>query len=342
MPASVACRDGRRVWLARVALATFTDLSDVARLGLHVAVGGWLPWSVEQRLARAVARAAGRDAGGLHARVSRGLASLLGPAHGPAEIAALADANIAFRWTERELVWLRRMASPRRRAALARDVVITGAEHLRAAMARGKGGLLLDAFLGRRVLAREALREAGFALGQIHVHDHGGDRTWLGQRGLRRLHRRWSRRAGLEIVEVVPGSLAYLRGLVARLQGNAFFVTSGLGTAGDKLVAVEALGTTLAIPTGMMSLARTTGAALLPLVAYEDDAGRDHVVIEAPLPPLEPGDAGLIAAARAYAAVLERWVRRHPSQWFWWYDPPTPATVGGAAHWLRVTPRDGD
>ncbi len=338
MRTRVACRDRRRVLLARVKVATFTDLSDVARLGLHVAVGAWLPWRAEQRLARAVVRAGGaRDGGHLHARVRRGLTDLLGPTHGAAEIAALADANIAFRWTERELVWLWRMAgSPRRRAALARDVVVTGEEHLRAALAGGRGGLLLDAFLGRRVLAREALRQAGFALGQIHVRDHGGDHTWLGQRGLRRLHRRLSRRAGVDVVEVVPGSLAYLRGLVARLQRNALFVTSGLGTAGDKFVAVEALGTTLAIPTGMTSLARTTGAALLPLVAYEDDAGRDHVVIEPPLAPPAPGDAGLVAAARAYAAVLDRWVRRHPAQWFWWYAPPTPETVRGPVRWLEA------
>jgi lauroyl/myristoyl acyltransferase len=321
--------------LARVKVATFTDLSDVARLGLHGAVS-WLPWSAEQRLARALVRAGGRNAGGLHTRVTRGLTDLLGTTRSGVEIAALADANIAFRWTERELVWLWRMAgSPRRRATLARDVAITGEEHLRAAVACGRGGLVLDAFLGRRVLAREALRQAGFALGQIHVQDHGGDHTWLGQRGLRRLHRRLSRRAGVDVVEIVPGSLSYLRGLVARLQRNAFFVTSGLGTAGDKFVAVEALGTTLAIPTGMLSLARTTGAALLPLVAYEDDAGRDHVVIESPLPPPEPGDAGLVAAARAYAAVLDRWVRRHPAQWFWWYAPPTPATVPGPARWLE-------
>lgn len=318
-------------------VATFTDISDVARLGLHVGVGAWLPWKAEQRLARAVARAGARRADGLRTRVIRGLADLLGTTRSRTEIAALADANIAFRWAERELVWLWRMAgSPRRRAALARDVVIAGEEHLRAALVRGRGGLLLDAFLGRRVLAREALRQAGFALGQIHVHDHGGDRTWLGQRGLRRLHRRLSRRAGLEIVEIAPGSLAYLRGLVARLQRNALFVTSGLGTSGDKLVAVEALGTTLAIPTGMMSLARTTGAALLPLVAYEDDRGRDHVVIEPPLAPPAPGDAGLVAAAHAYAAVLERWVRRHPEQWFWWYGLPTPDTVRGAARRLRA------
>lgn len=316
-------------------VATFTDLSDVARLGMHVAVGGWLPWRAEQRLARAVVRAGGRGAGALRTRVARGLTALLGTTRSPAEIAALADANIAFRWTERELVWLWRMSgSLQRRTALTRDVTITGEDHLRAALARGQGALLLDGFLGRRVLAREALRQAGFALGQIHVQDHGGDHTWLGQRGLRRLHRRLSRRAGLEIVEVAPGSLAYLRGLVARLQRNALFVTSGLGTAGDKFVAVDALGTTLAIPTGMMSLARTTGAALLPLIAYEDDAGRDHVVIEPPLPPPEPGDAGLVAAARAYAAVLDRWVRRHPEQWFWWYAPPTPDTVRGPARWL--------
>jgi len=335
MRGRVAWRDSPPVLVARVKVATFTDLSDVARLGLHVAAA-WLPWRAEQRLAQAVVRMGGRDPGGLHARVTRGLTDLLGTTHGAAEIAALAETNIAFRWTERELVWLWRMArSPRRRAALACDVAITGEEHLRAATARGEGGLLLDAFLGRRVLAREALRQAGFALGQVHVRDHGGDHTWLGQRGLRRLHRRLSRRAEIEVVEVVPGSLAYLRGLVARLQRNAFFVTSGLGTAGDKFVAVEALGTTLAIPTGMLSLARTTGAALLPLVAYEDDAGRDHVVIEPPLAVPEPGDAGLVAAARAYVAVLERWVRRYPAQWFWWYAPPTPETIEGPARWLE-------
>ena len=313
-------------------LAAFTDVSDVARLGLHLAAAPWLPWRGERRAAHAITDLALPRLGALQARVAHGLTACLGATHTPEEIAALTRANIAHRWTEREIVWLWRMAwSARRRRVLTRAVAITGREHLSTSLARGRGALLLEAHLGKRVLAREALREAGFTVCQVHAPHHGGEPTWLGQRGLRRLHRALARRSGLEIVEIAPDSLAYVRALTVRLQRNEVVAMSGLGTIGHKFVAVEALGTTLAVPTGIASLARATGAALLPLFAFEDAAGFDQVVVETPLTPPDEGDAGLAAWAERYVAVLERYVRRHPEQWFWWFAVPSANAVPATA-----------
>ncbi len=64
------------------------------------------------------------------------------------------------------------------------------------------------------------------------------------------------------------------------------------------------------------TLARRTGAAVLPTLSYREPGGVTVVRIE---PPMEEaafqGDAA--AATQAVATRVESWVRRYPEQWLW-------------------------
>jgi KDO2-lipid IV(A) lauroyltransferase len=66
-------------------------------------------------------------------------------------------------------------------------------------------------------------------------------------------------------------------------------------------------------------LAMRTGAAVIFIVAVPLGDGRHRVVIEGPLDPPETGDRvrDVLAFTQDLNDRLERWVRRHPSQWYW-------------------------
>lgn len=63
-------------------------------------------------------------------------------------------------------------------------------------------------------------------------------------------------------------------------------------------------------------LAKRTGAAIVPVSAYRDEAGVSRVVIE---PELDLGEAqgDAKAGTQVLAAKVEQWVRRRPEQWLW-------------------------
>jgi KDO2-lipid IV(A) lauroyltransferase len=77
-------------------------------------------------------------------------------------------------------------------------------------------------------------------------------------------------------------------------------------------------------------LARRTGAAVIFTVAVPLGGGRHKVVIEGPIEMPDTGDrdADVLAFMQDLNDRLERWVRRHPEQWYWlhrrWKTRPRP------------------
>ena len=77
-------------------------------------------------------------------------------------------------------------------------------------------------------------------------------------------------------------------------------------------------------------LARRTGAEVIFTVAVPLGGGRHKVVIEGPIRMPDTGDrdADVLAFLQDLNDRLERWVRRHPEQWYWlhrrWKTRPPP------------------
>jgi lauroyl/myristoyl acyltransferase len=118
-------------------------------------------------------------------------------------------------------------------------------------------------------------------------------------------------------------TIAALRRLLGLLGGNAFVCITADVALGERLVTVPLLGTPKRFATGMVTLARTSGAALLPLFCVRADDGRIRVIVEPPVPTPAHGnrDAVLDGAIRGYAALLESHLRRHPEQYRSWHFP---------------------
>jgi KDO2-lipid IV(A) lauroyltransferase len=76
-------------------------------------------------------------------------------------------------------------------------------------------------------------------------------------------------------------------------------------------------------------IALATGAPVLPAASWREDDGSHVLRFEDPIPLFDDDDTSLAIRrnTRAYNAVLERLVLRHPEQWYWahrrWKDPGT-------------------
>ena len=111
---------------------------------------------------------------------------------------------------------------------------------------------------------------------------------------------------------------ALRRGEVVALQGDR-----ALGTRGDVLMPF--FGRPAPFPLGPFLLARAVGVPLVPAFCVLDSDRRYTVTVAEPIAVPRGGDAG--AAAAAWVGVLEEVVRRHPTQWFNFFDvwSPSPA-----------------
>jgi len=100
----------------------------------------------------------------------------------------------------------------------------------------------------------------------------------------------------------------------------------GLGGEGHKFVPAQFLGARQQFATGVVSLARMTGASLIPVFCFKQDDGVDHLVLEKPinLESSGDGDEALEQIVTKYARLLESYIRKHPDQWYRWHNLPLP------------------
>lgn len=217
------------------------------------------------------------------------------------------------------------------RAAAPPAPEIVGAEHLQTALAAGRGVILWESgFFGRRNIAKQALWRQGFALHQVHAETHragfvGDSRaSWLRDRVVLPYFTAREREFTADVVLLAPGrSLATVRTLQALLRRNQIVCITADVAIGERLVTLPILGQPKRFATGMVSLARASGAVLLPLFCVAASDGRIRVVVEPPIAVPAGGerDAATEAPLRDYAALLGTYIRRYPEQYRSWHFP---------------------
>jgi lauroyl/myristoyl acyltransferase len=208
---------------------------------------------------------------------------------------------------------------------------LRGEEHFRRALSRGRGVILLETnSFGSRVVARRVLHRHGYALHQVHGPNHLGSgfvvssnrwnwaANWFG---------RFLQAREMEfLTEIVllpdSGSLAFTRILLDRLQQNLVLCMSLEGKLSQRLIDLPFLGIKEGFSTGIVSLARASGAAVLPLFCLRQPDARPEVIIESEIEiDTSVGrDASLLAAVRRCAAILEGYSRRNPEQFYAWSE----------------------
>lgn len=266
---------------------------------------GWrvvraLPEPVAARLADAGADLAARRGGPGTQQLRRNLARVLGvpPDAVPEQLVRESLRSYGRYW--REAFRLPAMD----KAALAANVTadVEGREHLDAALARGKGVVVALPHSGNWDVA-----------GVWLVATHGTFTTVAERLQPERLFQRfvaYRESLGFEILPLTGGAESPVRGLVRRLRSGGIVCLLGDRELSGVGITVSFFGEKTTMPAGPARLARSTGAALLPVHCWYTPHGwrmRIH-------PPVDPTlDAQ--AATQAMADRFAEGIAAHPADW---------------------------
>lgn len=277
-------------------------LNRVVAYRIGAAVAGALPRGWRLSLAAAVARALAPRFAAERAVVRANLARIVPGIGGAALERRVDDVFRHFAMCFVDLI-----STNRHGAADRLFSGVAGREHLHAAMAGGRGLVILTAHLGNWELAGRLL--AQYATRPTHVVvaaevDPAVERFLRGAPAPVRFVTRSSPTAALSLVA------ALRRGEVVALQGDR-----ALGTRGD--VAVPFFGADAPFPLGPFLLARAAEVLAVPAFCVLGADRRYTVEIGSAI--AAPRDRERSALAQ-WVRALEHIVRRHPEQWFNFYD----------------------
>jgi phosphatidylinositol dimannoside acyltransferase len=228
---------------------------------------------------------------------------VLGPAASDAEVWAATRAAFVHQSTNYYML-LRPLVSD---DVWRRNHVIEGREHMEAALAAGKGVLVLSAHLGHVEYVAEVMRR------DFHTHFLAPAETIKPKKLYDWFVAHRERHGG----EAVPASEAGGMDLARRLRrGGVIALAVDLDTTRGGLP-VEFFGAPALLPQGPARLALLASAPVLPMIAIRLPDGRFHLTIEPPLPIQRSRDreADQLAVMREIALMLERWISRYPTQW---------------------------
>jgi len=205
-----------------------------------------------------------------------------------------------------------------------------GIEYLQKALENGKGVILWESNgFGRKLASKQILHQSGFSIHQVHGVNHLGGfltenspDTWVRHLVINRFFENCEKQFINEIINLPDSnSLAFTRLLLDRLKQNAIICISGDGKVGQKLIPLKFLGQTDFFSTGMVSLAKTAGATILPMFCVAGKDGRTSLIIERPIHTNADADREhtLENSVAEYIGLLEAYIRRYPEQYRNWH-----------------------
>ncbi len=224
--------------------------------------------------------------------------------------AILADAYRITLYNELEVLrypWL----SP---ATIGEVCEVQGREHLDAALALGKGAIVLIGHFGANQMIMPALGHLGYRMAQLSapppvwgeiLHESRTTPLWE-----KVLARRWELEKRLPVRHV--NVFRFLRPAFEVLRDNGVLGLAFDGGGGKKWTAVDLLGRRANLSEQPLQIWQKSGAALLPTYVIRAPGETHHrVVITEPL----EWQGSVTASFQAFAQRFEQWVWRWPEQY---------------------------
>jgi KDO2-lipid IV(A) lauroyltransferase len=237
-----------------------------------------------------------------------------------AEIVRLAQAHYAHLWRLAGEFVRFRWLSAEKKSALIR---VENVEALARALERGKGALILTGHFGNYEVATIAgLRHFPHMRGRFHFVRRAIRPRWLDALVNRRF-----RQGGFGVLGKRGSLVAILVRLVA---GDLVVFPFDLLASPPVGIAVEFFGEPAGTFKSLAIMALATGAPVVPASSWREPDGSHVLRFEEALPLVECDNVGeeIRRNTRAYNAMLEILVLRHPEQWFWvhrrWKLAPAP------------------
>lgn len=202
-----------------------------------------------------------------------------------------------------------------------RDVVeVQGREHLDAALAKGKGAIVLIGHFGANQMIMPALGHAGYPMNQLSapppvwadlLRDTRTTPLWELV-----LARRWELEQRLPVQHI--NVFKFLRPALRCLHDNQVLGLAFDGGGGRRWTQVDLLARTANVSVMPAQLARKTGAVILPTVVLRAPGEQRHrVVITPPIDVDRTRDRGqdLQRTMQRFTDVFAQWVTEHPAHY---------------------------
>lgn len=182
---------------------------------------------------------------------------------------------------------------------------VHGEDHLRGALAAGKGAFLLTLHLGNGDLAVSCLSRRGWRMNLVSksFKSQRLNRFWF---ELRESH-------GTRLISHEKSSFEILRAL-RRNEFVAFVLDQFMGPPVG--VRTRFFGSETGTAVGLALMASRSGAPVLPAYTVRTGDGRHQIYIEAPLDNGPEGET-LEELTQRYTDKIEEIVARYPDQWMW-------------------------
>lgn len=237
------------------------------------------------------------------------LRRVFGPAVPEAEIVRLAQAHYAHLWRlAGEFVRFRWLSEERKSALIRVDNV----DALARALDRGKGALILTGHFGNFEVATIAgLRHFPHMRGRFHFIRRAIRPRWLDALVTRRF-----RRGGFGVL----GKRGSLDAILERLEaGDLVVFPFDQHASPPDGIAVDFFGHPAGSFKSLAIMALATGAPVVPASSWREADGSHVLRFEEALPLLECDNVNeeIRRNTRAYNAMMEILVLRHPEQWYW-------------------------
>ena len=192
-------------------------------------------------------------------------------------------------------------------AFIERHVEVAGLEHVDRALAGGRGAIALTAHLGHWELAGMVTQALGFPVSAVALshRDAQVNDLFVTQRTSQGM-------------EVIPMGQATKRCLAALREGRVLALLGDRDFSHHAAINTTMFGRPTWIPRGPAVLSLKTRRPVVPGFLVRLGGQRFRLIFEPPIDPSTDGaeEATVERLTRRYVAVMERYIRAYPTQWF--------------------------
>lgn len=189
---------------------------------------------------------------------------------------------------------------------------VEGIEHLKRAIARGKGVIGLGAHLGNFTILGRKLSMMGFPNTTIMRQMRDGKLENMFNTMRRGFRQHWIPK--FPISRAIKESITWLR------EGKILMIYIDQRSGGG--IKVDFMGVPTPTPTGAAVFALKTGAAVLPILNVQDGDGFYKLIIGEEISVKKTGDykKDVFINTVRFNKVIEKYIRLYPDQWFWFHN----------------------
>ena len=184
-----------------------------------------------------------------------------------------------------------------------------GIDNLKAALAEGRGVVLITAHLGNWELGGTLLALDGWPINVVTLEEPTGELT--------RTRDEYRKRLGIRTIAVGENKFAFVE-MIAALRRNEIVCMLVDRPYAETGAPVSFFGRETGFSSAPVLLWQHTGAAIIPAFVLQNPGGRYHAFAEPPiaLEPIADRRESLARNTQYIATAFEKIIRPHPEQWF--------------------------